>query len=300
MIENLKALAVFARTVESGTFRAAARTLGLSPSVVSHHISELERRLEVPLLYRTTRHLALTPAGERLFADAREMLAAAERGLDAIGEGGDGDGLNGRLRITAPALLAETRFCRDLAAFTRAHPRVSLAVAFTERRQDLLRDGFDVALRIGHLDDSSLKVRKLAMMPRVLVASPTYVAQHARPRTIRDLEAWDFIQLSALRPEVSLIPPGKKTPVTRPFRSRVAVDSAAALREMAIAGMGVTSLPAVLARRELAQGRLVEVLPRWRLPTLGVFAVWPGGAARPGLTLRFIELMAEPLKDLFQ
>ncbi len=297
MIENLKALAVFARTVESGTFRAAARALGLSPSVVSHHISELERRLEVPLLYRSTRHLALTPDGERLFHEAREMVAAAERGLDALGE--RGEGLAGRLRVTAPALLAETRFCRDIGAFTRAHPRVTLALAFTERRQDLLRDGFDVALRIGRLEDSTLKVRRLALMPRVLVASPSYVALHARPRTVRDLDGWDFIQLSAVRPELALIPPGRKTPVVRPYRARAAVDSATALREMAIAGMGVTSLPEVLARRELAQGRLVEVLPSWRLPTLGVYAVWPAGAARPGLTLRFIDFMAEPLAALF-
>src|SRR5436190_9084038 len=110
MIEALKSLAVFAKTVECGSFRAAARHLDLSPSVVSYHVSSLERRLALPLLYRSTRHLALTPDGEQLYTHARAMLEVAERGLDAAA--GHASRPRGKLRITAPALLAETRFCR--------------------------------------------------------------------------------------------------------------------------------------------------------------------------------------------
>src|SRR5215470_9370552 len=120
VIGELKALAVFATTVERGSFRDAARALALSPSVVSHHVSELERRLSLALLYRSTRRLALTPDGEKLYQSARDMLAAAERGLDAVSA--QGPNPTGVLRVTAPALLAETVFCRDLAAFAHAHP----------------------------------------------------------------------------------------------------------------------------------------------------------------------------------
>lgn len=298
MVENLKALAVFAKTVECGSFREAARALSLSPSVVSHHVTELERRLALTLLYRTTRRLALTPDGDTLFQGAREMLAAAERSLDAVS--GRAPNPAGRLRVTAPALLAETAFCRDLAAFAREHPHVSLTVGFTEQRRELLRDGLDLALRIGPLDDSSLRVRQLTVMPRVLVAAPKYVEGRARPKALRDLERWDFIQLSALRPELSLVPPGRKRPVTLAFRPRVAVDSATAMREMAIAGLGAACLPELVARRDLAQRRLVEVMPGWRPPEIGVHAVWPGGTARPALTLRFVDFMQERLRALFR
>src|SRR5262249_25955770 len=128
MLDTLKSLAVFARTVEQGSFRGAARELGLSPSVVSHHVSELERKLSLALLYRSPRPLALPPDGEKLYQWARAMLAAAAEGLESV----TAPEAPGRLRLTAPALLAETRFCRDLHAFARAHPNLSLSVRFTE------------------------------------------------------------------------------------------------------------------------------------------------------------------------
>jgi DNA-binding transcriptional LysR family regulator len=297
VIEHLKALAVFAKTVEHRSFRGAARALALSPSVVSHHVSELERRLSLALLYRSTRRIALTPDGERLYEAAREMLAAAERGLDVVG--GRSTSPAGLLRLTAPALLADTPFCRDLAAFSTAYPKVKLRVAFTETRHDLLRDGFDLALRIGRLDDSALKSKKLAVMRRSLVASPRYLAGRAEPRTARDLEGWDFLQLSARKPELTLHPPGKKAPVTIAFEPRIAVDSVTALRELAAAGLGVASVPELVARKDLARGRLVEVLPGFRLPDVPAYAVWPDNAQRPELTLRFIDFLSPRLEALF-
>jgi DNA-binding transcriptional LysR family regulator len=297
MIDDLKALAVFAKTVEHRSFREAARKLALSPSVVSQHVTRLERKLGLPLLYRTTRHLALTPDGEQLYASARAMLDAAERGLDAATSLGSEP--RGRLRITAPALLAETRFSRDLAAFARSHPKVELTLSFTERRQDLVRDGFDLALRFGSLDDSSLKARRLTEMPRVLAAAPAYVAERSLPRVPRDLDGWELIRLGVRPPEVDLVPPGKKQPVTIAFSPRIVLDSITAVREMVLAGFGAAVLPELLARAELARGRLVELLSGWRVPPVGVFAVWPGGTPRPELTLRFVDFVEARLAALF-
>lgn len=296
MVEALKPLAVFAKAVECGSFRQAARQLGLSPSVVSHHVTALEARLSVALLYRSTRRLALTPAGETMYDAAREMLAAAGRALDAVGPVATP---TGRLRITAPALLVGTSFGADLAAFAAAHPKVALSVAFTEQRLDLLRDGLDVALRIGRLEDSTLKARRLAVMRRVLVAAPAYVAARARPRAIGDLAAWDHLQLASRPPVLALVPPRRRVAVTLPYAPRVTLDSAIALRDMAVAGIGVTSLPELLARDELARDGLVEVLPGWRLPGVDVYAVWPGGATRPQLTLRFVDFVGARLAALF-
>jgi DNA-binding transcriptional LysR family regulator len=297
MLEHLRSLAVFAKIAELGSFRAAARALSLSPSVVSHHLGELERRLAMPLLYRSTRRLALTPDGAKLVVAAREMVDAAARGLDAVS--GQSETPMGSLRLTAPAFLAETSLSRGLAEFSGAHPHVSLTASFTDAPRDLLRDGFDLALRIGRLEDSTHRTRKLAEMRRVLVSSPRYVAARKAPRTPGDLATWDHIQLSSRPAALSLTSPGKKRPVSVTFTPRISVDSAAAMRELALAGAGLAALPEVTVQEEVARGRLVEVLPRWRAALLGVYAVWPSNAQRAGLTLRFIEFMAPRVAALF-
>jgi DNA-binding transcriptional LysR family regulator len=296
MIDELRALAVFAKVVELGSFRAAARALSLSPSVVSHHVSALEGRLALPLLYRSTRRLALTPHGEQLVAAAREMVDAAARGLDAVG--GHSHAPTGTLRVTAPAFLAETSYTTHLAAFCAAHPGVRLVASFSDAPRDLLRDGFDLALRAGRLEASTHKTRKLADMRRLLVAAPRYASAREPPRVPRDLERWDFLHLSSRPAELSLTAPGKK-PVVVAFEPRISVDSAAALRELAIAGAGATSLPEVTVRAEVARGRLVELLPEWRIALVGVYAVWPHNAQRSSLTLRFVAFMADRLAALF-
>jgi DNA-binding transcriptional LysR family regulator len=288
VIEHLRALAVFATIVEHGSFREAARALSLSPSVVSHHVTELEKDLATPLLYRSTRRLALTPAGETLYDSAREMLSAAQRGLDALGRSATPAG---ELRVTVPALLAETRFCQDLAAFVTAHPRIRLTVGFSDHRRELLRERLDLALRVGRLEDSAMRVRRLAGMPRELVASSEYAASRPAPRTPKDLSSWDFIRLSSRPPEIAVVPPRRKKPVTVAVATRVSVDSAAAIRAMVLAGVGFASIPELLVRADLAAKRLVTVLPGWRLPEVSVYAVWPGGTARPELTMRFVEFI---------
>lgn len=297
MLEHLRPLAVFARVAELGSFRAAARALSLSPSVISHHVSELERHLGLALLYRSTRRIALTPDGERLVLAAREMVDAAARGLDTLSDRSQTPA--GVLRLTAPAFLAGTPFCRELAAFSRAFPNVSLTASFTDAPRDLLRDGFDLAVRIGKLEDSTHKTRKLADMRRRLVASPRYAASLKPPRAPQDLASWDFIHLSSRPAELRLLSPGKK-PVVLTFKPRISVDSAAAMRELVLAGTGLATLPTVLVDADVAHGRLVELLPRWRAPLLGVFAVWPSSAQRAGLTQRFVEFMSTRMAALFE
>ena len=297
MLDQLRQLAVFVKVVEHGSFRAAGRALALSPSVVSHHVADLEDKLKLPLLYRSTRRVALTPDGEKLLGYAREMVDAAGRGLDAVS--GQSAAPTGTLRVTAPAFLAETRLCADLAAFSAAHPNVRLTLGFSEVTVDLLRDGFDLALRAGRLDDSTHKTRKLADMHRVLVASPKYLRGKKAPQAAHDLGALDFVQLSARPPEVTIRPVGAKKPVTVSLSPKIAVDSAAAIRHLLLAGAGMAALPEVMVRDDLGRGRLVEVLPGAELPVLGVYAVWPNNAQRASLTQRFIDSMAPRIEALF-
>lgn len=280
-------MAVFAKTVETGSFRGAARALGLSPSVVSHHVAQLEASLDVALLYRSTRRLTLTDDGKTLFAAARDMVAAAERGLGEMPV----DGLDpaGHLTIAIPAaLIAETLYA-DLAAFATAFPRVALTMQFSDVQVDIIREGIDVALRAGSLKDSNLKTKKLFDFPRTLVASPGYVAGRPAVRSPEDLATWDWLRLSS-RPPVATFRKGARK-LSIEAASRIVVNSADALLRLARHGLGLATVPTATAESDLRDGKVVEVLPAWSLESPGVYAVWPANAARTGLTMRLVGFL---------
>ena len=290
MLERLRSLAVFAEVVESGSFRAAARALGLSPSVVSHHLARLEAQLGVTLLYRSTRRMSLTPSGRRLYASCREMVAAARRGLDEVTA--DSATPSGELRITAPAMLAGTPFVGDVADFAAAFPKVRLSLCFDDRPRNLIEEGFDLAIRIGWLEDSSLKARKLLDMKVQVCASPGYLADRRRPEAPEDLASLDWVGLGMLPGYLDLTGPGGETRrIDCP--ARISVDSATAAKGLALEGMGLVPLLEVETREELADGRLVRVLPYWQPASPGVYAVWPGANGGNRLARRFVDFLAE-------
>ena len=200
MINQLRALAVFAKTVDYGSFRLAAQDLQLSPSVVSHHISQLEEQLGVALLYRSTRKLSLTRDGEHLIGAARAMVKAAEDGialiLDQTAE------LSGTLHVTAPAVLTRSPISERISLFMNAYPNVHLSIDYTETPRDVIADGIDVAIRMSRLRDRSLKARKLYDVELVLLATRSYLKSKASPRSPKDLEEWDWLKLTPvpLRP----------------------------------------------------------------------------------------------------
>lgn len=288
MIDELRAMAVFARTVETGSFRAAARELELSPSVVSHHVAQLEERLGVALLYRSTRRLSLTHDGEKLLDAATAMLQAAERGLNAIA--GRSAEPSGRLSITVPGFFARGTLIDDIAAFAQAYPKVQLAINFSDEKRDLIRDGIDLAIRIGALKDSALKSKKLSVVQRRLVAAPAYIAARKKPRGPADLEGWDWIGLSMRPDHKTLI--GKRGSTHRiGFTPRVTVDSIDAMSRLAVAGLGLATPPAFLADDDIRAGRLAEPLPGWQAEPLGVYAVWPSNAGKESLTMRLLRFL---------
>ena len=293
MIDQLRPMAVFARTVESGSFRAAAKALNLSPSVVSHHVAQLEGRLGVPLLYRSTRSLSLTPDGERLYEAARTMLTAAEAGLDAIS--GRSSDPTGELRLTAPAVLASGSLIDDIAAFSEKFPKIRLSINFTDQRRDLIADGIDIAIRIGWLEDSTLKLKKLYEVKRKLLAAPGYLAKRKLPRSPTDLADWEWLQLSMVRPE-STFTSSRGASHRLEFKPRLLADDAIALYRLSRAGLGLAVLPDFLAASDIELGHIVEVLPAWRLEPLRVYAVWPPNAVRGGLTERFVNFVEQRVR----
>ncbi len=288
MLHHLRPLAVFTSVVEHGSMRAAAKALQLSPSVVSHHLSQLEEQLGVALLYRSTRKLSLTRNGERLLPHARQMLQSAEEGisaaLDSIGE------LSGELRVTVPALFSSSPLAEKIAQFAIENPKVRLSLDFSEVPRDMIDEGIDVAIRAGWLRDSQMKARKLYEEERVLIASSAYIEARETPQTPNDLIDWDWLELSpvALRPTFTNSEGARATPKVT---SKLAANNAAALYHLCRSGAGLAILPKFMAENELKSGEVLSILPEWKLASIGVYALRPHNSPREGLAAKFIAAL---------
>lgn len=283
-------MAIFAAVVEQGSFRAAAKHLGLAPSRISQTISDLEKALGVTLLYRSTRKLSLSSEGRTLFESVKVMLAAAEDGLDAIQPSSEEP--SGELRVTAPAFITQTEYMDRIAAFAHTYPNVALKMRFSDHVTHLIRDGYDVAIRAGWLKNSEMRSRKIGEMNRTLVASAQYYSSMPPPSHPSDLEDWQWVRFD-MRPDRTDMVSKDGDTASVVGRSNVAVDAAFALYEFVVRGLGVTEIPAHLANRAIERGDLVHVLPEWSVDPLGIYVVWPDGSRRQSLTLLFVRFLAE-------
>ncbi|MDJ0612530.1 MAG: LysR family transcriptional regulator [Rhizobiaceae bacterium] len=288
MIHQLRSLAVFAKVVEQGSLRGAARELKLSPSVVSHHLSQLEEELGVALLYRSTRKLSLTRNGERLLPHANLIVRSAEEGiaaaLDSVGE------LSGSLRVTAPALFANSVLGQRIAEFSIANPKVRLDIDFSEIQRDVVAEGIDVAIRAGWLRDSQLKARKLYEEERVLICQSEYADTLPEPQEPSDLVEWNWLELSPVSLNPAFKSPGGETVSIKP-RSHLAANNAAALYQLCRSGAGLAILPRFMADDDLENGSMQSILPEWLLEPIGVFAVRPHNSPKDGLASKFIDAL---------
>ncbi|MEO1313903.1 MAG: LysR family transcriptional regulator, partial [Pseudomonadota bacterium] len=209
MIDHLRHMAIFARVVDEGSFRAAAKAAGLAPSRVSEIVSELERYLGSTLLYRTTRKVSLTNEGRIFYAHVVEMLRNAEAGLNEL------NALTldpvGALRISLPAFLASGPLSTAVATFAQRHPNVAFSVTYTDHPMGLVEDGLDLNIRVGWLDDSAMMSRKLAEGKRVLVAGTEYAKKRPVPKAPRDLEDWDWVRYKQRSDTTEFVSPSGKT-----------------------------------------------------------------------------------------
>lgn len=290
MIDDLRALAIFAKVAEAGSFSAAGRALRLSTSVVSHHVKALEDRNGVTLFYRSTRALSLTEEGRRLLDAAQRMVAAAEQGLDAIADISAEPA--GALRVTAPAFSMNSPVEAAIWDFTRRYPGVSISLHSTDAQVNLVADGYDMAIRLGAMSDSGLKSRKIGIFQLILVGSPAYLSGIPVLKSPQDLARCDFVQIDFL-PEQFQMTRKDETINMRPERSRVVVNSVAAARSAVLYGLGIRPLPLSEIQDDLVSGRLVRILPDWNLPTLNTYAVWPAGGRRTSLVSRLLQHLVD-------
>jgi DNA-binding transcriptional LysR family regulator len=274
----------FTRVVELESYTKAARRLGISKSMVSRRVARLEGKLGTRLLVRSTRGLTPTEAG-RLFAErAARALAELDDAQTAIAEGEHDP--SGSLRIAAPLSFGIAHLGPALAEFAQQHPRIAIDAAFSDRFVDLVEDGFDAAVRIGILKDSSLVGRKLSPIRALVAASPDYLARHGRPATPRDLLQHRCLTYSGAGSEEQWrFRVGGRWQAIKPaglFRA----DNGEALRDAAVAGLGITALPSFILSPALESGALEPILTDFAVPERGLYVLRHGGA--PPLRLRLL------------
>ena len=290
MIDHLRQMAIFAWVVDEGTFRGAAKGLGIAPSRVSEAVSDLETYLGVTLLARSTRKLILTNEGRMFYQRVTDMLQSAESGLNEL----NAMSLEpvGALRVSLPAFMSSSGLSTAIAEFALTHPNVALSVTFTDHRTRLVEDGYDVNVRAGWLDDSSLMSKKLGESARDLVAGVEYAARREAPTRPSDMEDWDWIRYTH-RPDTTEFTStsGETEAVTG--NAQLEVDSVEALYHFATCNAGATVLQEHLVQRGVESGALVRLLPDWHLPPLGFYAVWSGKSRRETLALLFVRALAK-------
>lgn len=288
MIDDLKAMAIFAETVKRGSFRGAAKSLKLSPSVVSYQITKLEERLGTALIYRSTRKLSLTAEGEKLFKHATEMLNQAELGIRNVS---GHDIATGKLNITLPLSMNSDILTQQLADFSLANPGIEIHFIYSDERLDLVAEGIDIAFSLGSLPDSRLNVKKLGDKKRTLVCSPDYYAKHDKPITPDCLKDWNWIRHDMLPGNRNLIKNGKK--VVLGLTGNVSANSAEAMVEMAVRGLGLTTAAHWLIENYLKTKKLVHVLPDWNVEPMPLYAVWHGNITEGSNTRRLLNFIRD-------
>ena len=278
---------VFVAVVENGGFSSAARKLGVSKSAVSKRITQLEDRLGVRLLYRTTRRLSLTEAGEHYFTNAVRALAYASEAEDSVTQ------LQaipqGRLRINTPMSFGRLHIAPLIPKFIELYPNVQVDLVMDDRVVDLVEGGFDIAIRGGDLPDSTLVARKLAPMCSVLCASPAYVGQHCMPRTPADLVEHNCLLFSYSASDWTFLKQG----VTETVRvtGTYQVNNSEALREALLQGVGIARVPTFVVGPDITEGRLVEVLGDYQMPAKTLYALFPKRQHLPAKVRVFIDFI---------
>jgi len=292
VLDRVISMQVFARVATLGSFSAAARALDLSQTMVTKHVAALEGRLGVKLLHRSTRRLVLTEGG-------RNYLAACERILSEIEEAEASASLDrieprGTLRLNVPLTFGFRHIAPALAEFNRLHPAVSFDLGLADRYVDLIEEGWDLAIRIGRLKDSSLVARRLADCRTVVCAAPSYLKEHGIPKTLDDLPRHNCLGYtlpSAIGANRWTF--GQDGEIVVPVQGNLRANNGDALLAAAVAGQGLIYQPTFIVGDSLRDGSLVPVLPGYPTYQPGIHAVLPSGRQAPAKVRAFVAFLSQ-------
>ncbi|MBD3747684.1 LysR family transcriptional regulator [Sphingopyxis sp.] len=286
--------ACFVAVADSGGFTAAASALGLSKASVSKAVSRLEASLGITLLHRSSRSVTVSTAGAGLLEEARAMVAAATAATEAAH--GDRFDLAGPIRLAAPMSFGIKVLGAPLAAFMAEHPAVEIELTLSDARHDLIAEGFDLALRVASLDDSSLLARTIAPIPTSVIASPAYLDRHGTPRHPLELAGHrlaGYGHREKARPlrfhregeEATIVPAGP-----------LFTNNGDVIVPMLVAGGGIAVLPHFIIDAELRAGTLVPILTDWSLPQAYLHLLSPPSRLRPARVRALSDYLADTLK----
>jgi DNA-binding transcriptional LysR family regulator len=290
MTGRLEDMALFARIVERGNLSGAARDLGLSKSLVSRRLGQLEDRLGARLVNRTTRRLALTDIGREFNERAKRVLLEADE-AEACAQEASGE-LRGRLRIAAPVSFGYLHLASALAAFLVEHPKVEVELELNDRFIDLVGEGYDLGIRSGQLEDSSLVVRPIAASRILLAAAPAYLAKHGAPESPNDLTRHVCLVYGnqpAARVWRFRVKDKWITPAIRP---QLVANNGDVLCRAAIEGLGIVALPSFILGPAIAAVSLRPLLPGFPMPEQPIQAIYPAGRPVPQRLRAFVDFMA--------
>lgn len=294
MIDMLKSMAIFSEVARLGSFRAAAKSQNVSPSVISRHISSLEDNLGEVLFSRTTRKLALTSIGEKFLIHCDRMLESANKGLTSVKENVD----RGHLRLTLPITLVTVKFAQVINSFRAANPHVDFSFIFDDSNIDIVEEGFDIALRLGPLQDSSLKAKRIGTVRRSIFCTPNYLDACDKLTQLEDLNQCTWI--------------GRKNPAVLPvvYSSNnelrtipkqdqfIQVNSVAAVKAFILADNGVGLMSDMMFEEELKNGKVLRLMPEWRVESMYLYAVWSAQRTTGQLVKKIVDFLSEQLVDL--
>lgn len=293
-MDRLAHMEVFVAVVEAGGIGAAADRLGLAKSAVSRRLAELETRLGATLIHRTTRRLNLTEDGHAYYERCVAILADLDEAEAALRQAQVA--LRGRLKVTLPLSFGLLHLAPLIQEFMTRHPEVRFELDFNDRQVDIMQEGFDLAIRIARLEDSSLIARRLAPIRSGVYASPDYLARHGTPGTAPDLKEHACLVYSNIRePDLwhCTGPDGRPGSVRVP--ARLAASSGEFLLRAALAGQGLILSPTFYVHQALQSGSLVQVLTDHAWPELSAYAVYPPTRHLSGRVRAFIDFLAERL-----
>lgn len=274
-MNKFEELEAFVAVVDQRSFSAAGERNGVAKSVLSRRVSDLEKRLGVQLMHRTTRKLALTEAGRHFYQRTVSLLADLSDAEQMVSD--SQCRLSGRIKVTAPLALGIGHLAQPLAEFLSEHTELELILDLNDRPVDLVEEGYDLAIRVGQLQDSNLIARKLTEARFAVCASPEYLNQHGHPSHPSDLTGREVLVYSNALPgrQWSFELDGER--VSPRIKSRISANNGEFLALMASRGFGFTSGPMLFLQKFISRGELVTVLSDWVVPGIGVYSVYPPG-----------------------